>query len=98
EALAGLYAELSNVEPDRLAELATAGPAGARAVTLHRAIRAHLDGFHDEADLARAAAERADLAAATEGLGHVVWFLPAPTTAPLASLLRAVLAAVPASV
>ena len=37
--------------------------------------------------MARAAAERPDLAAVVAALGHVVWYLPAPATRPLAELV-----------
>ena len=45
----------------------------------------------DEADMAHAAASRHDLEAALAPFGHLIWYLPAPTTAPIAEFLRAVL-------
>src|SRR5690606_3009565 len=51
--------------------------------------------FHDEADLARAGARRRDLAAAAAPLGTVIWFLPAPLSAPMSELLAAMARAVP---
>lgn len=98
-ALAGLYAELSNVSPEALDRLEAEGGAAARsAVRFHRAIGSHLTTFHDEADVARAVATRPDLAEATRPLGHVVWYLPAPSTAPLVDAIGAVLAVAPSTV
>lgn len=98
-ALVALYAELSNVSEAALRRLEEEGGLDARsAVAFQRRIAARLDGFHDEADLARAAAARPDLADALAPLGHVVWYLPAPMTAPLAELVRAVLDAAPSTV
>lgn len=84
-AVASLYAELSKVSPASRALLPL------EPVRMHDAIGRHLTAFHDESDLAHAAAQRADLAEAVEPLGHVIWYLPAPTPAPLADLVGAVL-------
>ena len=66
----------------RLARIERDGGEAARtAVRFHRAVDAKLDGFHDEADVARAAADRPDLADVLAPWGHVIWYLPAPTTA-----------------
>ena len=51
--------------------------------------------FHDEDQLARAAATQPDLAARVEALGHVVWHLPAPVTPALGELLAAVVSVAP---
>ena len=99
KALSALYAELSNVSDEALSRLASEGDGLARsAVQFHRAISAHLGAFHDEADLARAAADRPDLGRALSSFGHVVWHLPAPMTAPLARFMGSVLASAPSSV
>jgi hypothetical protein len=98
-ALAALYAELSNVEAATLDRLAREGGAtGGRVVRFQRAVRRHLEAFHDEADLARAAAERPDLATALEPYGQLIWHLPTPTTAPMARFVGALAAAAPLTV
>lgn len=98
-AVAALYAELSNVTPAARAHMAASGRrAAVEALALHSAIADRLGDVHDEADLARAAAERPDLAQALVPYGTVVWFLPEPMTAPLADFTRAVLAAAPSQV
>ena len=61
------------------------------AVHFYRAISAHLEGFHTERDLAVAAAGRSDLAHRLAAFGHVVWYLPTPTTAALADFVGRVL-------
>ena len=90
-ALASLYAELSNVSADALVHLERNGGAAREAVCAYRGIATQLERFHGEADVARAARERADLVDALVGLGHVIWYLPVPVTRPLAELIRAVL-------
>ena len=97
-ALAAVYTELSNVGPDALDRIGASGRAGATAVRFHRSIGARLTGFHDEADLVRAATEHPQLAALLAPFGHLVWHLPAPMTAPLARFVGAALAAAPSSV
>lgn len=98
-ALAALYAELSNLTPQGMQQLQERGAAAAApALALHGRIAAHLQGFHDESDLATAAAERGDLAHALEPFGAVIWYLPAPTTAPLARFVGSVLHAAPSTV
>jgi hypothetical protein len=97
-ALASLYSELSNIGPDALDAVAASGASARAAVHLHRAITSHLGGYHGEADVARAAAERADLPAALAPYGPVIWHLPAPTTPPVAAFIGAVLAAAPSEV
>ena len=95
-ALSSLYAELSNVSPAALDRMGRGGTrSAATAVRLFRAIAAHLRGFHDEAAVARAAAGRPDLAQVLVPYGPVIWYLPAPTTAPVAAFVGAVLAAAP---
>ena len=91
-ALAALYADLSNVSAPALDAMAASGRSARTAVRLHRTIAAHLTGFHGEADVARAAADRADLAAALVPFGTVIWHVPAPTTPPVAAFIGAVLA------
>jgi hypothetical protein len=91
-ALAALYAELSNVSEPALQRLESEGGRAARiAAGFQRSIAARLAEFHDEADMAHAAASRHDLEAALAPFGHLIWYLPAPTTAPIAEFLRAVL-------
>ncbi|MFN0091514.1 MAG: PD-(D/E)XK nuclease family protein [Acidimicrobiales bacterium] len=97
-ALAELYGELSGASEASLEAIARSGPPGAAAVALHRRIAAHLGAFHDEAALSAAAAARVDLAARAAELGPLVWHLPAPLSAPLAALLRAVFAVAPTTV
>ncbi len=97
-ALAALYAELSNVSPEGLEQLErTGGDAARQAVRFYRAIRAHLHAFHGEADAAEAAATRPDLADVLAPFGHVIWYLPAPTTRPLVELVGVVLATAPSA-
>jgi ATP-dependent helicase/nuclease subunit B len=99
KALSALYAELSNVSDASLSRLGASDDGIARsAVQFHRAISAHLTTFHDEADLADAAAGRSDLADALAPFGHVIWHLPAPMHAPLARFVGAVLSAAPSTV
>ena len=98
-ALASLYAELSNVRAETLMHIAADGGESARtAVRFHHAIAAKLGAFHDEADVARAAGERTDLSGALVPFGHVIWYLPAPTTAPIAELIGHALSAAPSAV
>lgn len=98
-ALAALHAELATVDDATLGHVLDAGGRAAHtAISLHRSIGSHLIGYHDDADLARAATNRTDLAAALAPLGHVVWHLPQPVSAPLVGLVRAVLAERPSSV
>ena len=93
-ALAALYAELSNVSPAALDRMARGGTrSAATAVRLFRSIASHLHAFHDEAAVVRAAAGRPDLARVLVPYGSFIWYLPAPTTAPVAAFLGAVLAA-----
>lgn len=83
-ALAGLFAELSNVDEAGLEAIADEGStAAALAVQYHRAIADRLADFHTEHDVAVAAAGRTDLADRLRPFGHLVWFLPAPLTAAL---------------
>jgi hypothetical protein len=96
-ALAALHAELSHVSPATLATLEQAGGAAAAAVAHHRAVAALLAGFHDEDDVAQAAALRPDLAAALGPYGHLVWYLPEPTTPALGRFLAAAVRAAPAT-
>jgi len=94
-ALASVYSELSNVSPQGLLALSESA---AESVDFFRRIRSRLGGFHDEADLMREAAAHPDLAAALAPFGHVIWYLPAPATAPVADFVGAVIAVAPSSV
>jgi ATP-dependent helicase/nuclease subunit B len=89
-ALGALYAELSNVTDASLARIESRGGAARTAVQFRRRIGAHLRAFHEEADLARTAAQRPDLARVLVPFGAVVWYLPAPLTAPMSSFVAAV--------
>ena len=92
QALAGLFADLSNVDEAGLESMLEEGStAAALAVGFYRAIASHLEGFHTERDLAVAASGRNDLAQRMEPFGHVVWYLPTPTTAALADFIGRVL-------
>lgn len=97
QALAALYGELSHLSDASLAGIERcAGPAG-EAVRQHRAIAAHLTAFHDEDDVADAAARRPDLAMAFRPFGQLIWYLPEPCTPALTRFLGAAMAAVQAS-
>ena len=92
QALAGLFADLSNVDEAGLdAMLDEGSTAAALAVGFYRAIASNLQGFHTERDLAVAAAGRPDLVQRLQTFGHVVWYLPTPTTAALADFIGRVL-------
>lgn len=91
-ALASLFAELSNVDEAGIEAIEDEGSTAALlAVKFYRAIADHLQGFHTERDLVTAAADRDDLAAQLSRFGHVVWYLPAPTTSALAQFIGRVL-------
>jgi ATP-dependent helicase/nuclease subunit B len=94
-AVALLYAELSHVSPSALDAIAASGVMAHASVDLFERIRAHLEPFHGEDEMARAAAAQPDLAARVEPLGRIIWYLPAPLTAALAELLTAVVAVAP---
>ena len=90
-AVSGLYAALSSLSRRSLTLLERVDSSGARlAVRLHRDIGRRLAEFHGEAEMAAAAAGRADLAGALAPFGTFVWYLPGPITAPLAALLAVV--------
>lgn len=88
-ALAQLTGELSNVSNAALDRVAGASSSAASAVAMHRSIQRLLTDFHDEADVAAAAARRTDLGSDPERLGPIVWYLPAPMPPPLQRVLRA---------
>lgn len=88
-ALAQLTGELSNVSNAALDRVAGASASASSAVAFHRSIQSLLSDFHDEADVAAAAARRTDLGADPERLGPVIWYLPAPMTPPLQRMMRA---------
>ena len=89
-ALADAVGELSNVSGRSLAAIEDTSAHAAGIVGLYRDIKGHLTGFHDEADVARAATERNDLATAAAPFGHMIWYLPAPLSMPLQKFLQAV--------
>ena len=92
QALAGLFADLSNVDEAGLESILDANSQQASlAVGFYRSIASRLGGFHTERDLAVAAARRIDLAARLAPFGHVVWYLPTPTTVALADFIGRVL-------
>jgi ATP-dependent helicase/nuclease subunit B len=98
-ALASMYAELSNVSDATLARIEAHGGQSARtAVRFRRAIGAHLAPFNDEGDVARAATNAGDLAALLAPFGSVVWYLPAPATAPMTAFIGAAAQHAPFSV
>ncbi len=88
-ALARLAGELSSVSELSLRRIESeAGWSAASAIAFFRSISSHLGAFHDEADVARAASRRSDLTEAVKPLGHLVWYLPGPTTRPLTEFLK----------
>ena len=92
QALAGLFADLSNVDEAALESILDCGSQQASlAVGFYRSISSRLAGFHTERDLAVAAARRHDLAERLVSFGHVIWYLPTPTTAALADFVGRVL-------
>jgi len=98
-ALAAAVGELSNVSRAGRDQIAEQGGAHAASImALYDSIKIHLRGFHDEADVARAASNRVDLPQAAASFGHLIWHLPGPVSAPLASFLRKVLSVMPATV
>lgn len=92
-ALVELYGELSRALPSTLAGVTATGARGAEAVRLVGAVRARLHGYHDEDDLALAAARRLvrDPGAAAS-LGTVVWHLPGRLSPAMQALVREALA------
>lgn len=98
QAVAAAVGELSNVSATGLDAIVDAGGFAASVVEVHRDVVGRLQGFHAEADLARAAAHRPDLAEAMAAHGTVVWYLPGATSAPLAGFLRAALSVTESSV
>ncbi len=92
QALAGLFADLSNVDEAALESIIDEGSTAATlAVGFYRSIAGHLGAFHTERDLAVAASGRHDLAQRMESFGHVVWYLPTPSSAALADFVGRVL-------
>jgi RecB family exonuclease len=90
QALAASVGELSNVSQQGLDAIVDAGGFAASVVQVHRDVVSRLRSFHDEAEVARAATHRSDLADALASFGPVIWYLPGATTAPLAGMLRAI--------
>lgn len=97
-ALAAVVGELSNTGAAARRAIRDHGGPPAAIIDLYDEIRSHLREFHDEADVARAAAHRPDLARVAGPYGHLIWHLPGSLSAPLASFLRAVLGVAPATV
>ena len=97
-ALAALAGELANVSEPALARIEAAGGSGASSVQFYRSIKSHIGQFHNELDVAVAAARRADLPQALEQFGHLIWYLPSRLSRPLAQLLDAVFQAASATV
>ncbi len=98
-AVAGVYAELSNVGGlvlDRLE--ANASPATKATIDLYRSIRTRLGPFHDEADVARAGQAAAERTGSLDRFGHLIWFLPSPITAPMTRFVSTALVAAPSTV
>ncbi len=97
-ALASLFGELSNVDEAGLEAIEAEGsPAAVRALDFYRRIASQLTDYQTEYDLVTAAADRVDLAERLDGFGHVVWYLPAPTTAAIERFLGDVLREAPSS-
>ncbi len=97
-ALAVAVGELSNVSIAGRSAIRGHGGQATAIIELFDAIKGSLRGFHDEADVARAAGHRSDLAHVVLPFGHMIWHLPGPISAPLASFLRSVLSIAPATV
>ncbi len=96
--VASLFSELSHLPAPVRAQLRAGGGTPGRAVALVESISARLGPFHQESDIAGAAAARPDLADTLRPLGHIIWFLPnPPLTAPLTRLIGAVLRAAPST-
>lgn len=97
-ALVGLHRELATLEPAGRAAVAGHDVAAAAAMRLHDLVVARLHGFHDEAELARAAADRPGLGLALEPFGQFIWYLPAPVPGPLTFLLSILFGVAPTRV
>ena len=95
-AVVSVYGELSRAQPATRAAIAGVGDRGAEVVRVVEAVRARLEGFFDEDDLAVAAAEA--LGAGGGGsLGALVWHLPDRLSPAMASLLGVALEAATAA-
>ncbi len=97
-ALVGLHRELANLDPATRVAVADHDRAAAAALRLHDAVAARLGGFHDEAQLARAAADRPGLGLVLEPFGQFIWYLPAPVSGPLSHLLSILFGVAPTRV
>jgi ATP-dependent helicase/nuclease subunit B len=97
-ALAAAVGELSNVSAAGREAIRAHGGHATSIIELFDAIKSHLRDFHDEADVARAAAHRSDLVKVVAPFGHLIWHLPGLVSAPLASFLRSVLGVSPTTV
>lgn len=90
QALSAAVGELSNVSGRGLEAISAEGGFAGSVVKIHHAVRDRLGSFHDEAEVARAATHRSDLAEALSPFGPIIWYLPGVTTAPLASFMGSV--------
>lgn len=89
-ALASLSGELANVDDVHLDRIAASGRGPATIIEVHRSVQARLAAYHDEAQVAGVASRRRDLADALGPHGQMIWYLPSPMSAPLASFLAVV--------
>ncbi|MGE0728107.1 MAG: PD-(D/E)XK nuclease family protein [Acidimicrobiia bacterium] len=94
-AVAALFGELSNLSPEARHRVSAHSDRAAALVRLCDQVATQLHGFHDEAAVALAAADRPLLGLALEPFGTFVWHLPAPMHRPLAHLLSIVFGAAP---
>lgn len=97
-ALAGAFAELSTVDDATRARLAHQSGRAREVVRVYEAVRARLDGWHDEHDLLRAATDAVGDGAALHEVGLLVVHLPLSVTAAAADLLGALARRLPVRV
>ncbi|MFN0026575.1 MAG: PD-(D/E)XK nuclease family protein [Acidimicrobiales bacterium] len=97
-ALVALHRELATLDPAARSAVAAHDQAAAAAVRLHDAVLSRLSGFHDEAQLAAAAAARPGLGLALASFGQFIWYLPAPMSGPFTHLLSILFGVAPTRV
>jgi hypothetical protein len=97
-ALVSLYAEVSNLGASDRSAVARTSVRAAQMIRQIEAVAGRLDGFHDEAAVARSASDRPRLAQALEPFGTCIWYLPGPLHQPLVHLLSIVLTLAPSTV
>ena len=98
-AVVSLYGELSRALPPTLAGIAASGRRGSEVVRIVRAVSARLSGYHDEDDLASAAAARiTEDPSVAASLGTVVWHLPERLSPAMRDLVAAAVRSAPSSV